>query len=259
MKIAISFSLSLTLVLVILDLERNAGMWDLPEVLVRNRKKDESKIFSFVVGILKRFVQPNRLKFMPWDEIAANLAFQVRAGKTLVQAIDSVSREGSSLAHKKLSTACRFYESGMPIFKALETVSDGDGALFMLASVLEIGAISGGDTASLLWHVFEILKRRRIFRGEVAAKLTEAKITSYILICLPWIMGFTIFKHNTGLFQSFIKSANGKTLFMAAVALWIIGMFSIISVLRSASPSTVVLGIHGAPKLNKRGGGKVAR
>ena len=102
-----------------------------------------------------------------------------------------ISQEGTSSAHKKLRKAYQLYETGVPITKALEMAADGDGELYMIAAILEIGAISGGDTASLLWRLFEILRRRRMFRGEVNARLSEARLTSRLLLALPWIIGFS--------------------------------------------------------------------
>jgi len=235
-KVVLSIGFGLTAALIGLDLKKSAGMWALPPALAQRHEAGGPVTSGLLIGIFGKRVWFKRPNDTPWDEIASNLAFQVRAGKTLVQAIHSVSQEGTSWAHKRLGKAYRLYETGVPIFRALEMASDGDGELFMIAGVLEIGSISGGDTAALLWHVFEILRRRRVFRGEVDARLSEARITSWLLLVLPWGIGLFMFRHDPSLFQTFIASPEGKLLFIVAVALWAVGMFLIIAALGSVSP-----------------------
>lgn len=235
MKTILSINFGLVAGLLGLDMGHKAYIWALPPALAKGRKTTLFEWLGSLIAKAKKSSRPRKVKYVPWDEIASNLAFQVRGGKTLVQAIYSVSQEDTSRAHKKLEKAYRLYETGVPIFSALEMVSDGDGELSMIASVLEIGSISGGDTASLLWHVFEILRRRRVFQGEVDARLTEARITSWLLLVMPWVIGLFTFRSNPSLFTSFAVSQQGKTLFILAMALWIIGIVLILIALRSVS------------------------
>lgn len=243
MKLLVSLGLGLTAALIGLDFQNTSGWWDLPRAL-EPRYGDSGASAALPFAALRQRAWFKRPKHMPWDEICADLAFHVRAGNTLVQAIQLVSQEGTSDAHKKLGKAYTLYETGVPIFEALAMVSQGDGELSMVAAILEIGSISGGDTAALLWRASEILRRRRVFLGEVNARLSEARITSWLLIALPWIIGLFMFRHDPGMLEGFVASREGRLLLVAAVILWAVGGLLLHICVRSVYPWGVGVNRH---------------
>jgi hypothetical protein len=233
-KLLFSIGLGVTAALIGLDLQK-APVWGLPRALGQKHEDGVRGTAALLTGLRKR-AWCRKPRDIPWDEICSDLAFQVRAGNTLVQAIRSVSQDGTSSAHKKLAKAYKFYETGVPITKAMEMVADGDGELSMIAAILEIGSISGGDTGSLLWRAFEILRRRRVFRGEVDARLSEARITSWLLLALPWLIGLFMLQHDPNLIRTFAASQEGRLLIIAGVVLWGLGGALIRMSLRSVFP-----------------------
>ncbi len=235
MKIMLSIGFGLMMMFISLDIRNTAGMWVLPSVLAGSRENDTHPFYWLRSRFERKSLSRKSQTSTPWDDIASSLAFQIRAGKTLVQAVDSVSKEGSSSAHKRLKEAYRLYETGVPISRAMEMISGGDGELSMIAGMLEIGSISGGNTAVLLWHVFEILRRRRIFRGEIKAKLSEAKMTSWILLAMPWLIGLFMIRHDPSLLRDFAALKEGRLLLVIALGLWLMGMALIMVSMRSVS------------------------
>ncbi|HRC54070.1 MAG TPA: hypothetical protein PLK53_06205, partial [Bacillota bacterium] len=91
-------------------------------------KRQMKRMGMWLRSCLGRF----RRSDVPWDEIASSLCFQVRGGASLVNAIKGASEEGSSQGHKMLQRAYQLYETGVPIFKALDAVSGGEGELAMI-------------------------------------------------------------------------------------------------------------------------------
>lgn len=237
MKVLVSIGLGLTAALIGLDVSKSSGVWSLPRALEQEHEAGVAPDLGALNDVTRR-VWPQRPRHMPWDEICSDLAFQVRARNSMVQAIHSVSQQGTSDAHKKLGKAYKLYETGVPIFKALETVAGGDAELSMIAAILEIGSVSGGDTATLLWRAFEILRRRRVFRGEVDAKLSEARITSWLLLALPWFIGFFMLRYEPDLLKGFAASREGKLLTIAAAVLWAVGGTLIKLCLGSVCPAS---------------------
>ncbi len=243
LRIALSTIFGLVAALTGADLSLTASSWALSPALAQGSNSllfEQIRVaFSRIWKRLKLF----KKKDVRWDEIASSLALQIRAGKTLVDAIKGVSQEGQSQGHKMLERAYRLYESGVPVFKALEMASGGDSELAMIAGVLEIGSVSGGNMAALLWHVFEVLRKRRAFQGEVSARLSETRITAVILSVMPWIIGMFTLRNNPSMFYMFLGSYQGKTLFALAVGLWAVGNILILVFMQSLAPRTVKSGV----------------
>jgi hypothetical protein len=257
LKILLSTMFGVSFALISIDLSRTVSAWSLSPVLVQGSSPGfTGQIKAMFLKITKSLRCFGR-KDIRWDEIASSLAFQVRAGKTLVDAIKGVAREGSSPGHEMLDRAYRLYESGVPIFRALETVSGGRGEPAMIAGVLEIGSVSGGDMPALLWHVFEILRKRRMFQGEVNARLSETRITALILSVMPWAVGIFTFRNNPVMFHMFFDSHQGKKLLIFALALWAMGNVLVVASLRSLVPrGSIWAGSSRGKSSNDKGGVK---
>lgn len=238
LKIALSTIFGLVAALTGADLSLTASSWALSPALAQGSSSILAEKARLAFSRMLKRLKFYKKKDVRWDEIASSLALQIRAGKTLVDAIKGVSREGQSQGHKMLERGYRLYESGVPVFEALEMASGGDSELAMIAGVIEIGSVSGGNMAALLWHVFEVLRKRRAFQGEVSAKLSETRITAMILSVMPWIIGIFTLRNNPSMFYMFLGSYQGKTLFAVAVGLWAVGNILILVFMQSLAPRT---------------------
>jgi len=214
--------------------------------LMRQTKRMEMRLRSCLGRFSRRDV--------PWDEIASSLCFQVKGGASLVNAIKGASEEGNSQGHKMLQRAHQLYETGVPIFRALDMVSSGEGELAMIANVLEIGSVTGGDLSALLRRVSEILRRRRLTQGEIQAKLSESKMTAVLLSCLPWLIGFLTFRADPRSFIALVSGDEGRILFVLCFALWAVGNLFVVVSIRSISLTRPTYRNHSKTKTSQKGG-----
>ncbi|HOK63946.1 MAG TPA: type II secretion system F family protein [Bacillota bacterium] len=207
----------------------------LPNALLDQRDTVLEKHLRSALERLKIGLEWLKHRDVPWDEIAASLSFHIRGGQMLIDSIRAVSQEGASLGHKMLERSHQLYESGVPIFKALNMVSGGQGELAMISSALEIGSITGGDLAALLWRISETFRKRRLLHGEINAKLSESKMTAILLSSLPWLIGFLTFKADPKRFAMLLTDAQGKFLLSISFLLWAFGVIIIVFCLKSIS------------------------
>ncbi len=254
MTVLISVTFGLTAALIGVYLFQIMDKSRLPNALLPGEdprlKRQMKRMGMWLRSCLGRF----RRSDVPWDEIASSLCFQVRGGASLVNAIKGASEEGSSQGHKMLQRAYQLYETGVPIFKALDAVSGGEGELAMIANVLEIGSVTGGDLGALLWRVSEIFRRRRLTQGDINAKLSESKMTAVLLSCLPWLIGFLTFRADPRNFRVLSSRAEGKLLLASCVGLWAIGNIFIILSIRSISSTHLIYRHSRRDKEGKKGG-----
>ena len=103
-----------------------------------------------------------------------SLAFHLKAGLNLPHAVRQY-QEGNSYSHKLLDRAYRSYEAGSSMLYALRSVAGNQQEFGVVVDALEMGAVSGGDLPSLLCHISDSIRNRRVFKSEARSKLIEAK------------------------------------------------------------------------------------
>lgn len=171
-----------------------------------------------------------------WEEAAFSLAFHLRAGEPLAQALRAVAEEGEGFAQSCLMKAYRRYEAGASLHAALSDTGSHIPEMSYLAGIFEVGLASGGDLPSLLCHASEALRRRRLLQKEASAKLVEARLTAYLLAVLPWVVAFATFRQDPGLWQNLAADPRARTLVLAGLVLWAAGNMLVIWLIRSAVP-----------------------
>ncbi|HHY44584.1 MAG TPA: hypothetical protein GX512_02575 [Firmicutes bacterium] len=186
------------------------------------------------VSLLNRRCEPH-----VWEEVFYSLAFRLRAGEALSQAVRGVSEEGSTPAHESLRRVVRAYEAGVPLAQAFHSHASG-AEMERLAATVETGVSAGSDLPSLLCHSAEVLSRKRSLVKEAQAKITESRITAVLLIALPWIIGGITYFYDPALIGQGVSSPRGRAILLFSLALWLVGV-----VLIAATLSTITRGRRG--------------
>ncbi|MGE5578776.1 MAG: type II secretion system F family protein [Bacillota bacterium] len=172
-----------------------------------------------------------------WEEVCYSLAFHIRAGETPAQAVKGVAEEGDSFVHETLKGVSRAYDAGASLETAFASVAGRyRGELKQIASVLEMGASSGGNIPHLLCHLAEALRRRRLGRGELRSKMTEARATAALLSLLPWGIGAFTFSQDPQAARAVWRDPVGRALFVAGGLLWLTGNIAVVFMLRALLP-----------------------
>jgi tight adherence protein B len=169
-----------------------------------------------------------------WEEIFYSLAFRLRAGETLSQAVRGVSEEGSTPAHESLKRIVRAYEAGAPLAQAFHSQANGS-EMERLAATVETGLSLGSDLPSLLCHSAEVLSKKRSLVKEAQAKITESRLTAVLLIALPWLIGGITYFHDPVLIGQGLSSPRGRAIMLISFGLWVVGVVLIASTLSSVT------------------------
>lgn len=172
-----------------------------------------------------------------WEEVCYSLAFHVRAGETPAQAVKGVAGEGDSFAHETLKAVSQAYDSGASLEAAFGSVAGGHPELTQVASVLEMGATSGGNIPHLLCHLAEALRRKRLDRGELRSKMTEARATAVLLSLLPWGIGAFTYSQDPLAARALWRDPIGRALLLAGGLLWLTGNIAVVLMLRALLPN----------------------
>jgi tight adherence protein B len=126
------------------------------------------------------------------------LSGSLRAGYSLMQAVDAVAREADSPAAEEFGRLVVETRLGRDMDDALHAMSDRmqceDFTWVMQA--IEIHREVGGDLAEVLDTVAGTIRERNQIRRQVQALSAEGRLSAYVLLALPFGVGFMIYLTN---------------------------------------------------------------
>jgi tight adherence protein B len=122
----------------------------------------------------------------------------VRAGFSLLQAIEVVVREMKPPASEEFKRVLRETGLGVALPKALRNLAarmENDD-LDLVVTAIEIQYQVGGNLATMLTAVTDTIRERVRLFGEVRVLTTQQRYTGYLLSVLPFFIGATLFIMN---------------------------------------------------------------
>lgn len=149
--------------------------------------------------ILQRSIYDRRLKFeRQLVDVLVLLSNSVRAGYSLLQAIDVVVREMHSPASDEFRRVRREVGLGLPLSQALQNLNDRmqNDDLYLVVTAIVINTQVGGNLVTMLEAVTRTIRERVRLFAEVRVLTSQQRFNSYILTLLPFAMGALLFVIN---------------------------------------------------------------
>jgi tight adherence protein B len=131
----------------------------------------------------------------------------VRAGYSLLQALDLVSEEMAPPASNEFHRVRREVGLGLPLSQALSNLSDRmqNDDLDLVVTAININAQVGGNLTTMLAAVTETIRDRVRLLSEIRVITAQQRYTGFVLTLLPVIVGGVLFVLNptymSGLFE----------------------------------------------------------
>jgi tight adherence protein B len=163
------------------------------------------------------------------DDSLQLMASSLRAGHSLLRAVDSVSNEAAAPTSEEFARIVNETRVGRDLNDALEEVAErmGSDDFTWVAQAIAIHREVGGNLAEVLDVVGNTIRERNAIRRQVKALSAEGKLSAVVLMALPFgIIGF-ISMTNPGYLAKFTESAAGygmlavAALMMTVGALWL--------------------------------------
>jgi tight adherence protein B len=157
-------------------------------------------ITYLVPGLLiQRRINKRQLAFeKQLVDILVLITGSVRAGFSLLQAIELVVREMEPPASEEFKRVVQEASLGVTVPQALRNLSSRmeNDDLDLVVTSIEIQYQVGGNLATMLEAVSETIRERIRLFGEVRVITTQQRYTGYLLSVLPFIIGAMIFIMN---------------------------------------------------------------
>jgi tight adherence protein B len=161
------------------------------------------------------------------DDSLQLMASSLRAGHSLLRAVDAVSQDAASPTAEEFARIVIETRVGRDLSDSLDEVAErmGSDDFTWVAQAIAIHREVGGNLAEVLDAVGHTIRERNAIRRQVKALSAEGKLSAVVLGALPFaIIGF-IAMTNPRYLHKFTESVAGYGMLGGAVIMMLIGMF----------------------------------
>jgi tight adherence protein B len=153
------------------------------------------------------------------------LATSLRSGHSFLQALDTVSKEAADPGAKEFSRIVAEVRLGRSLEESMNAMADRVGSEDFRWAVLAVNIQRqvGGNLAEVLDTVAETLRDRDNVRRQIDTLSSEGKLSLYILIALPIMIGLYIYKFSQDYLDPLLHTTGGLLMLGSAVILMVVG------------------------------------
>jgi tight adherence protein B len=158
-------------------------------------------------------------------ETLITMAASLKAGHAFNAALASVVKEGAQPTSKELARVSQEIALGMPSEQALETMAkrmDSTNFGFVVMAV-NIQRTVGGSLAEILDMVADTVRQRQQFSRKVKALTAQGRMSAYVLVAMPFLMGLAIFALNQKYMSVLFTTSSGKVMIGISLVMMALG------------------------------------
>jgi tight adherence protein B len=190
------------------------------------------ELLPLAVGLLfpslfVKFMARRRLNLFESQlpETLITLAASLKAGHAFNSALASVVKDGAEPTSKELGRVAQEIQLGSTSEAALESMakrmhSTNFGFVVM---AVNIQRTVGGSLAEILDMVADTVRQRQQFTRKVKALTAQGRMSAYVLLAMPFLMGLAIFALNPAYMSILFTSSAGKFLIGISLVMMAIG------------------------------------
>jgi tight adherence protein B len=159
------------------------------------------------------------------DDSLQLMAGSLRAGHSLLRAVDSVSQEAAAPTSEEFSRIVNETRVGRDLNDALDEVAArmGSDDFVWVAQAIAIHREVGGNLAEVLDAVGHTIRERNQIRRQVKALSAEGKLSAIVLMALPFGVTAFISMTNPAYIGRFTESLMGYAMLGAAGLMLVVG------------------------------------
>jgi Flp pilus assembly protein TadB len=153
------------------------------------------------------------------------VAGSLQTGFSLAQALDGVVREGSQPAAGEFARALTETRLGVDVTDALDSVADRleSSDLRWVIMAIRIQRETGGNLAEVLRNTVATMRERGYLRRQVRTLSAEGRLSAYILLGLPVLVGGWLFYSNPTYMHPLVSTFFGLAMLSIAGVLFVLG------------------------------------
>jgi len=188
------------------------------------------------LGMLIRFLkQRRRKKFDNQLPDGLNMAANgLRAGFSLIQAIEMVSKETPPPLSQEFELVLKEHRLGLDLKDALNHLSErmgtGDTKIFVNSILILLD--TGGNLTEIFDTIAETIQERKRVHQKIQTMTAEGQTQAYILAILPLALAFLMNKMSPGTFDLMLTTFLGWLLILLVAGMEIVGIYWMLKTVR---------------------------
>lgn len=167
------------------------------------------------------------------EQALATMANSLKAGLSLVQAVEVAAKEGQTPLRAEFEKVLEEYRVGLPLNEAFERLRDRIDSedLKFFTQALSVHRESGGNLVEILSGLSGTIRDRRMLRGELQSKTAEARSAANVLLIAPPALSLYFFVFQPNLVSPLFEESTGKLALGYAAISWAAGVLAVRRVL----------------------------
>ena len=159
------------------------------------------------------------------DDSLQLMASSLRAGHSLLRAVDAVSQEAAAPTSEEFSRIVNETRVGRDLSDALDEVAErmGSDDFLWVAQAIAIHREVGGNLAEVLDAGGHTIQERNALRRQVKALSAEGKLSAVVLMALPFGVTAFLSVANPSYLATFTESLLGYTMLGVAAIMLVVG------------------------------------
>jgi tight adherence protein B len=155
------------------------------------------------------------------------IARSLKAGHAFSSGIRLVTEEMEDPISFEFGRALNEINFGISTQDALVNLTNRiplDDLRFFVISVI-LQRETGGNLAEILENLARLIRERFKLNGHVRVLSSQARLSAYILVAIPFVLAFIIHLINPKFYEAMLETPSGKYVLAAGVAWMVIGIF----------------------------------
>lgn len=155
------------------------------------------------------------------------LSTSLRAGYSLLQAIEAVAAETPQPTSREFGRAIAEARLGRPVVDTLQAISERMRSEDFKWAVMaiEIQREVGGNLAEVLQTVADTMRQRNRLKGEIRALTAEGRLSAIVLALLPFLLFAFLFTTNRGYLEPLFSELSGLIAIGVGLGLMAVGVY----------------------------------
>jgi tight adherence protein B len=153
------------------------------------------------------------------------LAGAMKAGMSLIQAMEQVTREMGPPIRQEFAHALQENRVGKPVIQALQDMKHRIRSedLSITVDAISIAHETGGVLSDLLVKMGETIRARNRVRAKINTLSATGRLQGIIMVFIPWIMAAVVSMVDPGMMRPMFTTTAGQLMLVAIAILEVLG------------------------------------